>query len=272
MRLQAEFLKAPRRSLLFAGAACLLAHMCDAAAFAQNRNGSEAPVTLLSPPIEPGVTLLSAPMELAGDWGRMLPYAADQVVELMRHSCLDGVRLLSDRQPTRLRVDEHASGPPAVWLHPDGSSTAWIIVDIGQRAWSQLAYQFGHELGHVMANSWQPHAKPAAPVPMAGGGNRGGVFAPWPGPPGSELEAKSALRRRQRVPATRSPNIAGTSSNAMASLPPSKGPLAISARGLPATASRSNPEAVSISSRRRRRRSFLLNTSGRPSASRQWAH
>ena len=40
---------------------------------------------------------------------------------------------------------------------------AWIIVDIGERAWAQLAYQFGHELGHVMANSWQPHAKPTAP-------------------------------------------------------------------------------------------------------------
>src|SRR5439155_21981130 len=71
--------------------------------------------------------------------------------------------LVSDRQPTRLRVDEHTSGPPAAWLHPDGSTMAWIIVDIGERAWAQLAYQFGHELGHVTANSWQPHAKPAAP-------------------------------------------------------------------------------------------------------------
>lgn len=32
--------------------------------------------------------------------------------------------------------------------------TAWIVVDIETRAWSQLAYQFGHELGHVMCNSW----------------------------------------------------------------------------------------------------------------------
>lgn len=120
-------------------------------------------MTLLSPPIEPGVTLLSAPLELAGDWGHMLPHAADQVLERMRHACLDGVRLVSDRQPTRLRVDEHTSGSPAVWLHPDGSTTAWVIVDIGERAWSQLAYQFGHELGHVLANSWQPHARPAAP-------------------------------------------------------------------------------------------------------------
>jgi hypothetical protein len=32
--------------------------------------------------------------------------------------------------------------------------TAWIVVNIEPRAWSQLAYQFGHELGHVMCNSW----------------------------------------------------------------------------------------------------------------------
>ncbi len=117
----------------------------------------------LSPPIEPAPTLLSAPIELAGDWGHMIPYAVDQVVERMRHACLDGVRLVSDRQPTRLRVDEHTSGYPAVWLHADGSTMAWIIVDIGERDWSKLAYQFGHELGHVLANSWQPHAKPGPP-------------------------------------------------------------------------------------------------------------
>ena len=120
-------------------------------------------MTVLSPPIEPGVTLLSAPIELAGEWGRMLPQSANTVLERTRRACLDGVRLMSDRQPTRLRVDEHTSGPPAVWLHADGSSTAWIIVDTGERAWAQLAYQFGHELGHVLANSWLPHAKPAGP-------------------------------------------------------------------------------------------------------------
>jgi hypothetical protein len=117
----------------------------------------------LTTPIEQAPTLLSAPIELAGDWGRMLPRSAAQVVERMRHACLDGIRLLSDRQPTRLRVDEHNSGSPSIWLHPDGSSMAWIIVDISERDWSKLAYQFGHELGHVLANSWQPHAKPMPP-------------------------------------------------------------------------------------------------------------
>jgi len=115
-----------------------------------------------SPPIEPAPTLLSAPIELAGKWGDAQG-AAQTVVERARQACLEGVRLLSDRQPTRLRVDEHHSGPPAVWLHDDGSTMAWIIVDVGELDWSRLAYQFGHELGHVMSNSWQPHAFPAAP-------------------------------------------------------------------------------------------------------------
>jgi hypothetical protein len=120
-------------------------------------------MSVLSPPIEPGVTLLSAPIELAGDWGKMAPGAAMTVLDRMRRSCLKDVRLVSDRQPTRIRVDEHDSGVPAVWLHPDGSTVAWIIVDIGERAWAQLAYQFGHELGHVTANSWLAHAKPKGP-------------------------------------------------------------------------------------------------------------
>jgi hypothetical protein len=146
-----------RRNLILTGAASLID------GYGKTGLGGNVAVTLLTPPVERDVTLLSAPIELAGDWGRMLPNSADQVVERMRHSCLDGVRLVSDRQPRRLRVDQHTSGSPAVWLHPEGNGTAWIIVDVGERAWSQLAYQFGHELGHVLANSWQPHAKPAAP-------------------------------------------------------------------------------------------------------------
>ena len=84
-------------------------------------------------------------------------------LERMRHACLADVHLVSDDQPDRLRVDEHASGSPAVWLHYDNTSIGWILVDIGERDWSRLAYQFGHELGHVAANSWRPDAKPAAP-------------------------------------------------------------------------------------------------------------
>ncbi|MDI9847740.1 hypothetical protein QM467_06695 [Rhodoblastus sp. 17X3] len=110
------------------------------------------------------VTLLTAPIELTGDWGQMIHASATKVAQRMRHACLDGVRLVSDRQPAALRVDEHTSGLPAIWLHSGGAdNTAWIVVDIGERDWSKLAYQFGHEFGHVFANSWRADAKPAPP-------------------------------------------------------------------------------------------------------------
>jgi hypothetical protein len=98
--------------------------------------------------------LLSAPLDVQGTWGGSSPNDAAAVISRMRESCLSGVRLLSDHQPDRLRVDDQSSGSPHIWLHSDNPTTAWIVVDIGVRAWSQLAYQFGHELGHVMCNSW----------------------------------------------------------------------------------------------------------------------
>jgi hypothetical protein len=100
---------------------------------------------------------------VAGAWGGSSPGDAAAVLMRMRQACLAGVRLVSDRQPSRIRVEDHSSGPPAVWLHADPPETAWVIVDIGPRDWSKLAYQFGHELGHVLCNSWARDAKPAVP-------------------------------------------------------------------------------------------------------------
>ena len=114
-------------------------------------------------PASTKVDLLSAPLELTGEWEGSPQGAAAVVVERMRDVCLAGVSLLSDQQPERVRIDDHSSGPPAIWLHDEPAKTAWIIVDIGARAWCQLAYQFGHELGHVLCNSWRPQAKPAPP-------------------------------------------------------------------------------------------------------------
>lgn len=153
-----------RRAFIF-GSVGLAATTLRARALSRETSFGTRLATNAQPPqsIETAPTLLSAPIELVGEWRQMIAYAAQQVVERMRRACLNGVRLVSDRQPTRLRVDEHRYGYPAVWLHSDGTSLAWIIVDIGDQDWSKLAYQFGHELGHVMANSWQPHAKPMPP-------------------------------------------------------------------------------------------------------------
>lgn len=138
-----------------AGALSLLAPVASRAA------------TAMAPTVPTGAPR-TAPIEVFGQWGGMLPDSVHRVLDRMCRACLEGFRMLSDEQPDRLRVEEHTLGPPAVWLHsdparPDLAKTAWIIVDVGARDWSRLAYQFGHELGHVTANSWQPGAGPAAP-------------------------------------------------------------------------------------------------------------
>ena len=109
------------------------------------------------------VTLLSAPLELIGEWGGSPPQAAARVIARMREVSLAGVKLLSDQQPERLRVEDHTSGRRRSGCTPIRRRTAWIIVDIGAVDWCKLAYQFGHELGHVLCNSWGPLAKPAPP-------------------------------------------------------------------------------------------------------------
>ncbi|BAJ80141.1 hypothetical protein ACMV_07940 [Acidiphilium multivorum AIU301] len=101
-----------------------------------------------------GASLLTAPLSLAGSWRGSAPGDVLAVLGRMRAACLDGIRLVSDRQPTALRVQDVASGPPHVWLHTDAPGTAIVAVDVGARDWINLSYQFGHELGHVMANSW----------------------------------------------------------------------------------------------------------------------
>ncbi len=138
-----------RRTFLLTGTFGLIAPFVESASDAQGRTGA--------------VNLLTAPIQLGGNWGHMIPASAQEVLIRMRMASLDFVRLVSDRQPSVLRVEEHTSGLPHVWLHSAEPATAWIVVDIGERDWSKLAYQFGHELGHVLANSWRPDAKPARP-------------------------------------------------------------------------------------------------------------
>jgi hypothetical protein len=112
---------------------------------------------------EPTPSLLSASLELGGSWKSSPADAVLRVLSRMREVSLAGVRLLSDRQPGKIRVDNHASGSPAMWLHNDQTNVAWIIVDIGTDDWSKLSYQFGHELGHTLCNSWNAQSQPHTP-------------------------------------------------------------------------------------------------------------
>jgi hypothetical protein len=129
------------------------------AAFAIPRRVAAAPGLASEPPR----SLLSAPLELGGTWTGSPADAVIRVLSRMREVSLEGVRLLSDRQPDKLHVDDHANGLPALWLHDDHTDTAWIVVDIGPADWSKLTYQFGHELGHVLCNSWDSHSQTRLP-------------------------------------------------------------------------------------------------------------
>jgi hypothetical protein len=112
---------------------------------------------------DPTPSLLSASLELGGGWKSSPADAVLRVLSRMQEVSLAGVRLLSDQQPGRIRVDNHASGSPAIWLHDDHTNVAWIMVDIGTDDWCKLSYQFGHELGHVLCNSWNAQSQPHNP-------------------------------------------------------------------------------------------------------------
>jgi len=111
-----------------------------------------------------GKGLSGVPLELAGDWDESPRQAVRSVLVRVRKVCLRGLKLFSDRQPEKLRVENHPAGSPAIWLQSEQPGTAWIIVNIAPRAWIQLAYQFGHELGHVFCNSWMHSAQPGPPT------------------------------------------------------------------------------------------------------------
>jgi hypothetical protein len=117
----------------------------------------------LAGPISADVTLLTAKLELGGAWGDSLPRDAAVVIKRMRIACLAGLALLSDHQPKKLRVENRSGIPPSIWLQTESPTTAWITLIVGTRDWCKLAYQFGHELGHVFCNSWEADAKPRNP-------------------------------------------------------------------------------------------------------------
>src|SRR5262245_48987131 len=76
------------------------------------------------------VNLASAPIEIGDDWPGAPSDAALKVVSRVREVALANIRLLSDSQPQRIRVEDHRSGPPRVSIHKGDPTSAWIIVDI----------------------------------------------------------------------------------------------------------------------------------------------
>ncbi len=106
----------------------------------------------------------AAPLNVSGAWGDGVPPDVVQgLIVYMRDAALDRVALPPSQGPRTIEVVNRGSGGPSIWLSARNPGGAVIYVVTGAAAWSQLAYQFGHEFGHVLANSWQPGSEPALP-------------------------------------------------------------------------------------------------------------
>lgn len=106
--------------------------------------------------------ILSIDIALKGDW-KGLENQSKRIIDMSRSCCLRNITIKSDRQPASIIVENGSSSNPAIWLHQEPRSAAWIRLNAFPSAWCQLAYQFGHELGHVLANSWSTDSKPQPP-------------------------------------------------------------------------------------------------------------
>ncbi|HEX3860629.1 MAG TPA: transposase [Stellaceae bacterium] len=109
------------------------------------------------------MALSSAPIDLRGDWGESPPEDAALVITRLHATCLAGVDLPSDRQPDRLKVEGRVSTVPHIWLDGSNPTAASVVIDGSGRNWCRLSYQLGHELGHVVCNSWDVVALPLKP-------------------------------------------------------------------------------------------------------------
>ena len=106
------------------------------------------------------------PIAVSGKWGAMDGEEnAKPVILSMRSAALTGMRLLSDRQPPGIVVegDPDNTDLPLTSIRPYPDGSAWIWLRVNGPLYAKLAYQFGHELGHVVCNSWGPDAMPSRP-------------------------------------------------------------------------------------------------------------
>lgn len=94
--------------------------------------------------------------------------AIEAVICSMRDAALSDLKMLSDRQPSVILVENicvtaERYAPMSVVTSGRNPNLAEILVTVSGPFWAQLAYQFGHELGHVFCNSWGPNCQPSAP-------------------------------------------------------------------------------------------------------------
>ena len=109
------------------------------------------------------MNLERVPLAVSGDWGGATMQDVHAVVSSARTACVGGATFPIGG-PKRIDVVGIPSRPcPMVHAEDRADGSARILLTVRGRQWAQLAYQFGHELGHVAANSWKGDAIPRPP-------------------------------------------------------------------------------------------------------------
>lgn len=81
----------------------------------------------------------------------------------MREAIIENIALPNDG-PKRIHiVGDPTASCPQVLAVDTNDDAATIRLTVSGTGWSQIAYQFGHELGHVIANNWGAKAIPYPP-------------------------------------------------------------------------------------------------------------
>jgi hypothetical protein len=92
---------------------------------------------------------------VGGTWGDARRDDVHAVLQSARECALAGVSLPTDNVPSCIKVCGALHRPQVLRIL---DRCALILLDVEGRLWAKLAYQFGHELGHVVANSWGANA------------------------------------------------------------------------------------------------------------------
>lgn len=87
-----------------------------------------------------------------------------EVLSATRAVLLHALTLRSDRAPAVIVVGMSSRDYPMTHHRPAERGEAYVTLAAHGAYWAQIAYQFGHELAHVLSNSWAAGAARGLPV------------------------------------------------------------------------------------------------------------
>jgi hypothetical protein len=95
-----------------------------------------------------------------GDWGGALPADIGAVVDSVAR-CFDGAIVERLVEPVLVEPTTRPTDPPLTALRRTKDGNIRVLLNVRGNYWAQLAFQFAHELCHVLANFCEPLQHPS---------------------------------------------------------------------------------------------------------------